>query len=68
MDAYGINYLHAKFQINILKTKQLLNFQNSGNIGLKKGKRKIANTGVFYNTNKKRKEKNSEYKSVLQHL
>ena len=25
----GINYLHAKFQINILKNKKVLNFKNT---------------------------------------
>ena len=39
----AINYLHAKFQINILKNKK------------KKRKRK-ANTRVFYNTKRNRKE------------
>ena len=48
----GINYLHAKFQINILKNKKVIKLLELWQLWLKK--------------NKKRKKKNSEYKNVLQ--
>ena len=41
----GINYLHAKFQINILKNKKIIKLLELWTLWLKKKeKKKIANT------------------------
>ena len=45
----GINYRHAKFQINILKNKKIIKLLELWTLWLKK----------------KKKEKNSEYKRVV---
>ena len=49
----GINYLHAKFQINIFRNKKVIKLLELWTLW-KKEKRK-----------KKRKEKNSEYNRVV---
>ena len=46
----GINYLHEKFQINILKNKKIIKLLELWTLWLKK---------------EKKKEKNSEYKRVV---
>ena len=55
----GINYLHVKFQINILKNKKVKKFENFDNFDLnlkkrngKKGKTSETKS-VFTNTKKK---------------
>ena len=47
----GINYLHAKFQINILKNKKVIKLLELWTLWLKK--------------KKKEKKENSEYKRVV---
>ena len=48
----GINYLHAKFQINILKNKKVIKLLQLWTLWLKKKK-------------KKKKKENSKYKRVV---
>ena len=49
----GINYLHAKFQINILKNKKVIKLLELWTLWLKKEKKR------------KKKKKNSEYNRVV---
>ena len=52
----GINYLHGKFQINILKTEKLLNFLKSGNFGLKEKRKENSKCNRVVISTLKRKE------------
>ena len=67
----GISYLHAKFQINILRNKKVIKLLELWTLWLKKRKekkRKEKNSKynrVVFTTLKRRKKENSEYKRVV---